>query len=128
MSKLINRRDFIKTSALAGAAAAILPHTLLSSPVLNKNINLGFIGTGLRGQWILWLAAKYPEVNIPAICDIDDEMISNALKILKNAGKPVPIVYKNGDEDFRKWLLTKILMGCTLPHLGNGTIQCPLLQ
>lgn len=53
MSKLINRLDFIKTSALAGATAAILPHTLLSSPVLNNNINLGFIGTGLRGQLVL---------------------------------------------------------------------------
>ena len=68
--------------------------------VFKEQLNLGFIGTGLRGQWVLWLVAKYPEVNIHSICDIDDEMISNALKILNDAGKPEPKIYNNGDEDF----------------------------
>ena len=52
----------------------------------------------------MWLAAKYDNVEIPAICDIDDRMIESTLKILKDAGKPTPKVYKNGDEDFRNML------------------------
>ena len=99
MSNKINRRTFIKTAATAGGAAAILPQTLFSSGK-KKKVKVGFIGTGLRGQWMLWLASKYHEVEIPAICDIDNGMIENALKILKDGGKPVPHIYKNGEEDF----------------------------
>ena len=111
MSKRINRRDFVKTIALAGTAAAMMPKSLFSSPVTNEQIKLGFIGTGMRGQWMLWLAAKYPEVQIPAICDIDDGMIESALKILKDAGKPDPRIYKNGDEDFRNMVANEDLDG-----------------
>ena len=79
MSKKINRRDFIKTTATASAAATVIPTSLFSSQT-NKRIKLGFIGTGMRGQWVLSLAAKYPEVDIPAICDIDESMVASALK------------------------------------------------
>ena len=110
MRKQINRRTFIKSAAVAGAAA-VLPKSLLSSPVKNNQIKLGFIGTGMRGQWVLWLAAKYPEVDIPAICDIDDGMIKSALKIMKDAGKPEPRVYKSGDDDFRNMVSNEDLDG-----------------
>ena len=111
MSKRINRRDFVKTIALAGTAVAMMPKSLFSSAVVNEQIKLGFVGTGMRGQWMLWLAAKYPEVQIPAICDIDDGMIESALKILKDAGKPDPRIYKNGDEDFRNMVGNEDLDG-----------------
>jgi len=110
MSKRINRRDFIKTTALAGAAISTMPKILFSAST-SKRVKMGFIGTGMRGQWVLWLAAKYPEVDIPAICDIDDGMIESALKILKDAGKPEPRVYKNGDEDFRNMVNIEDLDG-----------------
>ena len=111
MSKRINRRDFVKTIALAGTAVAMMPKSLFSSAVVNEQIKLGFVGTGMRGQWMLWLAAKYPEVQIPAICDIDDGMIESALKILKDSGKPDPRIYKNGDEDFRNMVANEDLDG-----------------
>jgi len=110
MSKKINRRDFIKTTASVGAAAAVMPASLFSATA-EKRIKMGFMGTGMRGQWVLSLAAKYPEVDIPAICDIDDGMIESALKILKDAGKPEPHVYKNGDEDFLNMLQNETLDG-----------------
>ena len=99
MSKKMNRRTFIKTTAAAGGAAAILPQTLFSSGP-KKRVKIGVIGTGLRGQWMLWLASKYPDVDISAICDIDSGMIADALKIIKDGGKPEPRIYNNGDEDF----------------------------
>ena len=110
MSSKMNRRTFIKTAATAGGAVAILPQTLFSSGS-KKRVKVGFIGTGLRGQWMLWLAAKFQEVEIPAICDIDNEMIDNALKILKEGGKPVPQIYKNGEEDFLNLLHNEELDG-----------------
>ena len=110
MSKKVNRRNFIKTSAAVSAAAAVMPTSLFSATA-EKRIKMGFMGTGMRGQWVLSLAAKYPEVDIPAICDINDGMIESALKILKDAGKPEPHVYKNGDEDFLNMLQNETLDG-----------------
>lgn len=110
MSKKINRRDFIKTTATASAAATVMPTSLFSSQA-NKRVKMGFMGTGMRGQWVLSLAAKYPEVDIPAICDIDDGMIESALRILKDAGKPEPHVYKNGPEDFLNMVQNETLDG-----------------
>ena len=110
MPKKVNRRNFIKTASAAGAAISLMPKSLFSSQT-TKRIKLGFIGTGLRGQWVLWLATKYPEVDIPAICDIDDRMINSTLKILKDAGKPEPHIYKNGDEDFLNMVKNEDLDG-----------------
>ena len=107
----MKRKKFIQTSAVAGLGTAILPKLAFSDIVSNKRIKIGVIGTGLRGQWVLWLAAKYPEIDIPVICDIDDEMIESALKILKDAQKPEPKVYKNGDEDFRNMVANEELDG-----------------
>ena len=49
MSKKISRRDFIKSTAAAGGAAALMPQTIFSSQY-KKNLRVGFIGTGLRGH------------------------------------------------------------------------------
>ena len=83
----MKRKDFIKTTAIAGAGAAVMPGLILGNSPPQTHINLGFIGTGLRGQWLLDLAAKREDVNIPAICDIDGEMIQYAQKILQNNNK-----------------------------------------
>ena len=107
----MKRKKFIQTSAVAGLGTAILPKLAFSDIVSNKRIKIGVIGTGLRGQWVLWLAAKYPEIDIQAICDIDDDMIESALKILKDAQKPEPKVYKKGDEDFRNMVTNEELDG-----------------
>ena len=110
MLKKINRRKFIKTTVIAGTAATVIPKSLFSFQA-RKRVKIGIIGTGMRGQWILWLAAKYPEVDIPAICDIDEGMVASALKILKDAGKPKPRVYKKGDEDFLNMVKNEDLDG-----------------
>ena len=101
MVKDINRRDFIKTAVAAGTAAAVMPSSLLGKSALNGRVRLGFIGTGLRGRWLLHLATQRPDVVVPAICDIDEEMIGRAFEIMKGNGRPEPAVYKSGDEDFR---------------------------
>ena len=50
------------------------------------------------------LATYRNDVDIPVICDIDDGMINKALNVLKQAGRPMPKIYNNGDEDFRNML------------------------
>ena len=99
-AKKINRRNFIKKSALVGASTAFLSSRKLGASQKTSNLRLGIIGTGLRGQWISNLCLKRRDVDIKAICDIDSGMINNTLNIIKKAGGKPPDVYKNGQHDF----------------------------
>ena len=98
--KKINRRKFIKSSALIGASTALYSSKLFDSKNNYKKLRLGIIGTGLRGQWMTHLCLLRNDVEIKAICDIDYEMINKTLNLIKDAGAFPPDVYKNGDHDF----------------------------
>ena len=96
----MNRKEFLKKTTALGVGATLFPQMKIGSKAKKDIVKLGFIGTGLRGQWLLDLASKRDDVLIPAICDIDDQMISRTLNILKRNNKDEPAIYKNGDEDF----------------------------
>ena len=83
MSKKINRKEFLKKTAAVGMGAMLFPKVKINTPIKKDTVRLGFIGTGLRGQWLLDLASKRDDVIIPAICDIDQHMIDRTLRILK---------------------------------------------
>ena len=69
----MNRRKFIKTTALA-TAASFYPSSLFA---FSNKLQIGIIGTGLRGQWMTKLLLDRPDVDIPVICDIDEKMIDS---------------------------------------------------
>ena len=100
MSKNIDRKEFLKKTTALGLGATLYPKIKAIQETEKEVVHLGFIGTGLRGQWLLDLASKRDDVLIPAICDIDDLMIDKTLRILKRNNKDAPEIYKNGDEDF----------------------------
>ena len=78
----------------------LFPQIKINTSKKKDIVRLGFIGTGLRGQWLLDLASKREDVIIPAICDIDQHMIDRTLRILKRNEKEEPDIYKKGDDDF----------------------------
>ena len=108
MSKM-NRRDFIKTTALVGAAAGIMPTSLFGAS--SSRLQVGIIGTGFRGQGMTRLLLNRPDVDIPVICDIDDRMIDRVLKVFEKSGRPAPKIYKDGPEDFRNMVANEDLDG-----------------
>jgi len=65
--KKINRRKFIKSSALIGASTALYSSKLFDSKNSDKKLRLGIIGTGLRGQWMTHLCLLRNDVEIKAI-------------------------------------------------------------
>ena len=79
MKPIISRRNFIKTTAITGLAASIMPTSLFGSS--SQKVQIGIIGTGFRGQWVSQLLLNRPDVDIPAICDIDDIMILSLIHI-----------------------------------------------
>ena len=86
------RRKFLKSTAIIGIASAVYPKKLFSA---NERLQIGVIGTGLRGQWNTKLLLDRPDVDIPVICDIDQRMIEMVLKLFAKAGRPKPKIYDN---------------------------------
>ena len=116
MAKL-NRRSFLRQTALAGAALTLpTPDNLANPPqksaIRNPSrglgtIRLGFIGTGLRGQGHVELALLRDDCEVVAIADPDPRMVADCLKLFDNSGKKKPAVYDKGDYDYQRLLADK---------------------
>jgi len=69
---LLSRRDFLKRGS-TGAAVGI---ALLGAPAIihaqnmNSRLNVGVIGTGSRGCYLIRLLNRLPEVTITDVCDV----------------------------------------------------------
>jgi len=102
-----SRRDFIKTSALAGAGLTLLQSESMFAKDKDNKLRLGFIGVGLRGQNHLELAVRRADVDVVAVCDVEPIMMKDALDIVAKAGKPKPIVIMEGPHGYKKLLENK---------------------
>ncbi len=106
---VMNRRSFVRNTALATAAFTILPATRLFAR--NQIVRLGFIGVGLRGQNHLDLTLRRKDCEVTAICDISEWMLETATGMIKKAGKPMPRIYKGDTNAWKKMLELKELDG-----------------
>ena len=72
------RRTFLKTSAVA-AVAFSLPRFSIGQPgpSANGRLNVACIGIGNRGWFAVSELMKNPNVNIVAVCDVDQEMVES---------------------------------------------------
>src|SRR5260221_273861 len=101
------RRDFIKSTAVAGAAFSILPSSIVFSKSAESKVRLGFIGVGARGQNHLELALDRDDVEVVAICDIQQRMIDMSLGLVANSGKAKPQIILDGPQGYKKLLENK---------------------
>lgn len=107
----LKRRDFIKKITTAGAAMAIAPNIIASNEKIrfqrskpSGNLNIAFIGVGGRGRGHLRNVAKYKDINITAICDVDPKAISKSQEILRDHSRKEATVYTGDDYAFIKLL------------------------
>jgi len=77
----VNRRDFLKASAIAGTGALAAP-AILKAANANERINLAFIGVGGRGGANLRTMTNQKEVgvNVVALCDVNGQNLATAKK------------------------------------------------
>ncbi len=99
-----NRRDFIKTTAIAGTGLAVAPSIALGKGRPDSKLRLGFIGVGLRGTWHLENALKRNDVEVTAICDIDAKRLDICQKLITEAGQKKPAEFGKDDYDYRNLL------------------------
>jgi predicted dehydrogenase len=102
-----NRRNFIKTTAVAGLGLSILPSGIVFAKEKETKVRLGFIGVGLRGQSHLELALKRTDTDVIAICDVQQRMVDTSLKMISESGKPKPQVIMDGPYGYKKMLENK---------------------
>jgi predicted dehydrogenase len=92
----MERRHFLMASAaVAGSAKKAIG--------ANDKVRVAVVGVRGQGNSHLQAYSKMPDVEIAAICDIDDAVIGKRLETLKSAGVPEPKVVK----DLRKLLEDK---------------------
>lgn len=106
---MMDRRTFVKGTALAAATVNILPSGSFFSD--SQKVRLGFIGTGLRGQNHLDNALRRADVDVIAICDVDDHMLQMASEVVKKSGKPMPKIFRGDPYAWRKLLELKEIDG-----------------
>lgn len=106
----MNRRSFVKNTGLTAAGFAFFP-TAQSFAAPEPTVKLGLIGVGLRGQRHLDNALRRKDVNIVAICDVDDRMLEMAASLIQKSGKPMPKVFKGDPNAWKKLLELKELDG-----------------
>ncbi len=75
----MNRRDFMKTTVLAGAATAAARRAAARPVAPTDRIRVGFLGTGARAQEIMGSVAAYPGAEIVAVCDAYQGRVERAL-------------------------------------------------
>jgi predicted dehydrogenase len=103
----MNRKDFVKTTGLAAASVALFPGNCVYPNRMNEKIKLGMIGVGMRGQNHLELILKRNDVDLVAICDIDDRMLAISKEIiLKNSSK-MPEIFTGDQYSWKKMLEKK---------------------
>jgi predicted dehydrogenase len=89
MADEVNRRNFLKTAALAAGPA------LISARGANQKVNIGWIGVGTRGNAAIeWLHNAAPnDVALTAVCDTYQGFIARAKTRVKTVWGNEPATY-----------------------------------
>ena len=92
----MERRDFLKLSGSAVAAAAFTP---VRPPTIDT-VRIGYVGIGGQGSGHVSNLLKIPGCRITAVCDIRPERTDWARQRITAAGHPAPTAYTRGPQDF----------------------------
>jgi predicted dehydrogenase len=119
-----DRRDFLKTAALAGVGLGLAAcqsgsaagggMRALTSPAPGPNlfrapplerVRIGFVGVGHQGSSHVRNFLNIEGVDIAAICDIDEANRARSMKAVTDAGRATPKPYgERGPRDFERMI------------------------
>jgi predicted dehydrogenase len=121
----LTRRDLLKGAALAAAGGVLSPaiaenitaaeHPDLAPPApparatmkrvpfeRHDTVRIGIVGTGLRGRSVLNELLAIEGVRITAICDVVQDKVARASKMITDKGQPAPATIVKGDRGFQE--------------------------
>ncbi len=109
--KNLQRRDFLKATAVTGLGLAVAPRLAFGRKQADRKVNIAFIGVGGRGRSHLRNLLNRDDVFVPAICDIDPEAIQKSQNMLQKAGARQAEVFTGSDFAYRDLLEKKDIDG-----------------
>jgi len=99
----IDRREFLRLGTAAtlsmGAIEGRMP---LADTSAQQPVRVGMVGVGGRGTSLLEVLLGMGGVQIPAICDINQEHLARAQAMVEKAGQKRPEGYSRDEENFQE--------------------------
>jgi hypothetical protein len=135
----MDRRKFMQATALTGAGAAISGSTRDFPAILKKGaqeyLQVGVIGVGARGSYLMRELMRRDDCNVVAICDIDENAITKCKRIAADLGEPEPQIYGYSHDSYLELIEdTQVdavviatpwrwhsIMACAAMHAGKYT-------
>ena len=93
----MQRRKFIKETALATAGITILNFPVFGKKAPGNKVVLAVMGVNGRGNYLAESFSKLENVEIAYICDVEDGAIKKGIDALKNAERKPTVI-----KDIRK--------------------------
>ncbi|MEA2063888.1 MAG: Gfo/Idh/MocA family oxidoreductase [Gemmatimonadota bacterium] len=105
-SDKINRRAFLQGATAASLALGLSGGTagLHGRSSEEKPVRLGFVGVGNRGTTLLRETLSLENVEVPALCDINEKHLGRAQRVVERSGRKKPEGYSRGPEDFHRMM------------------------
>lgn len=95
-----SRRQFIQRSSMGAAAFMLMPQLYGKAPASDR-LRIAHIGVGGMGNAHMQWFAALPEVEIVALCDVDQQHLASSLKTMEELQPGGKV---DGYEDFRRVL------------------------
>lgn len=112
----MNRRNFISNSVIAAAGLTVLPGSVFAKA---DKVRLGYIGVGLRGRNHINEGLLRNDVDIVAVCDIQESSLKYCREMFVKAGKRLPAEYTGSLEAYKKLLDRKDIDGVIIATPWN---------
>jgi predicted dehydrogenase len=122
----MKRRDFVRASAVAAGSSLVGLEAMAESLTRrgvspSDEINLGIVGPGSRGQYLLRLFLRIPGVRVTALCDVYEPRFAQAREI---TGEETPAF-----TDYRRMLdaatdLDAVIVASPLSYHGEHVVAC----
>jgi predicted dehydrogenase len=96
----MDRRSFLEIGTAASLAMALTPGASGEA----KPIRVGVVGVGGRGRGLLRNLLRIPNVQVPALCDINKRNLANAQNIVVKAGQEKPEGYSKDEHDYKNMM------------------------
>lgn len=112
----MNRKKCIKNSTLAAVSFSLFPpkYFFTAGNILQK-VKLAIIGVGARGSDHLDMLLRRDDVELVAICDVDDRVLKTTKDAIDKAGKKMLKIYTGDNYAWQKLLQQEKLQQLTVP-------------
>lgn len=99
-----NRREFLRSTGFLTVGAMLVNPSKIFAGTSNSGcvVRIGIVGLGGRGRSLLGTLLNVDNVEIKALCDINEKALSAASKILAGAVRKKPGKYTGSDYAYKK--------------------------